>query len=161
MKKARGAHPARRATQQRGCQPQRIDQRPTGRNYHFSRVVPCYRRECVTTGGDPGQGGGPRRGEGRGWAVRCQLGCSSTVQADLTRGKREREGSSVTKKCEYGGQRRGHDFSNADRTDRATQERVQYQRAGLPGQLRRECNTREQGHQGNYFTDSPKLATMY
>jgi len=27
-------------------------------------------------------------------------------------------------------------------------------------QLRRECNTREQGHQGNYFTDSPKLATV-
>ena len=26
-------------------------------------------------------------------------------------------------------------------------------------QLRRECNTREQGHQGNYFTDSPRLAT--
>jgi len=24
-------------------------------------------------------------------------------------------------------------------------------------QLRRECNTREQGHQGNYFTDSPRL----
>jgi len=28
-------------------------------------------------------------------------------------------------------------------------------------QLRRECNTREQGHQGNYYTDSPKLATVY
>jgi len=27
-------------------------------------------------------------------------------------------------------------------------------------QLRRECNTREQGHQGTYFTDSPKLATL-
>ena len=27
--------------------------------------------------------------------------------------------------------------------------------------LRRECNTREQGHRGNYFTDSPKLATVY
>jgi len=24
-------------------------------------------------------------------------------------------------------------------------------------QPRRECNTREQGHQGNYFTDSPRL----
>jgi len=61
--------------------------------------------------------------------------CSSTVQADPTRGKREREGSPVTEKYEHGGQRRGHDFSNADRTDRATQERVQYQRAGPPGQL--------------------------
>jgi len=28
-------------------------------------------------------------------------------------------------------------------------------------QLRRECNTREQGHQGNYFTDSLKLATLW
>ena len=27
-------------------------------------------------------------------------------------------------------------------------------------QLRRECNTRDQGHQGNYFTDSPQLATV-
>jgi len=61
--------------------------------------------------------------------------CSSTVQADPTRGKREREGSPVTKKYEQGRQRRGHDFSKADRTDRATQERVQYQRAGPPGQL--------------------------
>jgi len=26
--------------------------------------------------------------------------------------------------------------------------------------LRRECNTRDQGHQGNYFTDRPKLATL-
>jgi len=61
--------------------------------------------------------------------------CSSTVQADLTRGKREREGSPVTKKYEHGGPKRGHGFSNTDRTDRAPQERVQYQRAGLPGQL--------------------------
>jgi len=27
-------------------------------------------------------------------------------------------------------------------------------------QLNRECNTTEQGHQVNYFTNSPKLATM-
>jgi len=26
-------------------------------------------------------------------------------------------------------------------------------------QLRRECNTREQGHRGNCFTDSPRLVT--
>ena len=37
--------------------------------------------------------------------------CSSTVQADLTRGQREREGSPRTKKYEHGGPRRGHDFS--------------------------------------------------
>jgi len=52
--------------------------------------------------------------------------CSSTVQADLTSGKREREGSPRTKKYEHGGPRRGHDFSNIDRADRASQERVQY-----------------------------------
>jgi len=69
---------------------------------------------------------------------------SSTVQADLTRGKREREGSPKTEKYERGGPKQGHDFSNATvRTE----------------QPRRECNTREQGHQGNYFTDSPKLVT--
>ena len=40
-----------------------------------------------------------------------------------------------TKKYERGGRKQGHDFSYADRTDRTTQERVQYQRAGPPGQL--------------------------
>jgi len=67
--------------------------------------------------------------------VPAKEGRSSTVQADLTRGKREREGSPKTEKYERGGPKQGHDFSNANRTDRATQERVQYQRAGPPGQL--------------------------
>ena len=86
------------------------------------------------------QGGG-----GGGGGSKVPARGSSTVQADLTCGKREREGSPVTKKCEHGGLRQGHDFSNADRT---------------PEQLRRECNTRKQGHQGNYFTNSPWLATV-
>jgi len=60
-----GSHPARRATQQRGCQPHRIDPGPTGRNYRFSHVVPGYRRESVTTGGDPGREGDPRRAKRR------------------------------------------------------------------------------------------------
>jgi len=77
--------------------------------------------------------------------IRClQEGCSSTVQADLTRGKRQREGSPKTIMYKRGELRHGHDF-------------------GMPSvpteQLRRACNTREQCHQGNYFTDSPKLAT--
>ena len=67
--------------------------------------------------------------------VPAKEGCSSTVQADLTRGKREGEGSPKTEKYERGGPKQGHDFSNTDCTDRATQERVQYQRAGPPGQL--------------------------
>ena len=61
--------------------------------------------------------------------------CSSTVQVDLTCGKREREGLPGTKKYEHGGGRPGHDFSNADPTDRATQEGVEYKRAGPAGQL--------------------------
>jgi len=129
-----GSHLARRATQQRGCQPQRIDQGPTERYYHFSLMVLCYRRECVTPGEDPGRDGDPRRGKEEG-AVMCQLGCSSTVEAELMRRKREREGSPETMKCEHGGPRRGHNFSNADRTNRAAQERVQYPRAGPPGKL--------------------------
>jgi len=48
-------------------------------------------------------------------------------------GKREMEGSQKTKKYECGGRSQGHDVSNADRTHRATQERVQCQRAGPPG----------------------------
>jgi len=67
--------------------------------------------------------------------VPAKEGSSSRVQADLTRGKREREGSPTTEKCEHGGWRRGHSFAKADRTDPATPERVQYQRAGPPGQL--------------------------
>ena len=100
-----GSHPVRRATQQRGCQPQRIDQGPTGRNYRASHVVPCYRRESVTTGRDPGREGGPRRGESKGGGSKVPARCSSTVQADLTRRKREREGLLRTKKCEHGGPR--------------------------------------------------------
>jgi len=88
-----------------------------------------YRRRSRTRGRPQ------ERKEEEDGTVRCQLGCSSTVQADPMRGKREREGSPVTKKYEHGGRGRGHDFSNTDRADRATQERVQYQRAGLPGQL--------------------------
>jgi len=68
--------------------------------------------------------------------------CSSTVQADPTRGKREREGSPVTRKYEHGGPRRVTIF----RLPTVPTE-----------QLRRECNTREQGHQGSYFTDSQRL----
>jgi len=51
------------------------------------------------------------------------------------RGKQEREGSPESKKYEYRGRRQGHDFSNANHTDRAAQESVQYQRAGPRGQL--------------------------
>ena len=67
--------------------------------------------------------------------VPAKEGSSSMVQGELTRGKREREGSPKTEKYKRGGQQQGHDFSNADSTDLATQERVQYQRAGPPGQL--------------------------
>jgi len=67
--------------------------------------------------------------------VPAKEGRSSTVQVDLTSGKREREGSPKTEKYERGGPKPGHDFSNADSADRATKERVQYQRAGPPGQL--------------------------
>jgi len=67
--------------------------------------------------------------------VPAKEGRSSTVPADLTCGKREWEGSPKTEMYERGGPKQGHSFSNADRTDRATQERVQYQRAGPPGQL--------------------------
>jgi len=62
--------------------------------------------------------------EAKGGGSKVPARCSSTVQADLTRGKREREGSPRTKKYEHGGPRQGHDFSKADRTDRASQEGV-------------------------------------
>jgi len=78
--------------------------------------------------------------------VPAKEGRSSTVQADLTRGKREREGSPKPRS------------TNAEDRNRVTTFRM----PTVPTeQLRRECNTREQGHQGNYFTDSPRLATVY
>jgi len=55
--------------------------------------------------------------EDRGGGSKVPAGRSSTVQADLTHGKREREGLPRTKKYEHGGRRRGHDVSKADRTD--------------------------------------------
>jgi len=67
--------------------------------------------------------------------VPAKEGRSSTVQADLTRGKWEWEGSPKNEKYECGGPKQGHDFLNTDRTGRATQEGVQYQRAVPPGQL--------------------------
>ena len=98
-------------------------------------MVPWYRRESVTTGEDPGREGDPWRRKCRGGGSKVPAMCSSTVQADLTCGKREREHLPRTKRYEQGGQRRGHDISNADSTGRATQERVQFQRVGPPAQL--------------------------
>ena len=45
--------------------------------------------------------------------VPAKEGRSSTVQADQTRGKREREGSPKTEKYERGGPKQSHDFSKA------------------------------------------------
>ena len=74
----------------------------------------------------------PAEGAGK---VPAKEGHRSTVQADPTRGKREREGSPKTEKYERGRPKQGHSFSKADRTGPTTQEKVQYQRAGPPGQL--------------------------
>ena len=74
----------------------------------------------------------PADGAGK---VPAKEGRSRTVQADPTREKREREGSPKTEKFERRGPKQGHSFLNADRTEPAAQERVQYQRAGPPGQL--------------------------
>ena len=76
--------------------------------------------------------------------VPAKKGRSSTVQADLTRGKREREGSPKPRSTNGEDRNRVRVF----RTPTVPTE-----------QLRRECNTREQGHQGNYFTDRPRLPT--
>jgi len=60
-------------------------------------------------------------------AVRCkQIQCV---------GSGRRKARQTTEKYEHGGRRQGHSFSTADRTDPATQERLQYPRAGPGGQL--------------------------
>jgi len=67
--------------------------------------------------------------------VPAKEGWSSMGQADPTRGKREEEGSPNNREVRTQRTETGHSFSHADRTDPATQERVQYQRGGPPGQL--------------------------
>jgi len=78
-------------------------------------------------------------------AVGCQLGCSSTVQADLTVGTG-----------------RGKAHQKPRSTNREDGDKVTvFPIPTVPTeQLRREANIREQGHQSNYFTDSPKQATV-
>jgi len=88
--------------------------------------------------------GRPREGEEE--RVRCQLGRSSTVQADLTVGCRRAKGRQKPRSA------------SAEDGEKVTIFRM----PTVPTeQLRRECNTREQGHQGNYFTDSQRLASAY
>jgi len=70
---AEESHTAMRATQHRGCQPQWIVLLPTERNYCFSHVVPYYRSESVTTGGNLRLGDRPKE-SGKEEAVRCPLG---------------------------------------------------------------------------------------
>jgi len=62
-------------------------------------------------------------------------GCSSTVQADLTRRKREEEGSPNNREVRTQRTETGSQFFECRPYDPATQKRVQYQRAGPPGQL--------------------------
>ena len=105
-----GSHPARRATQQRGCQPQWIDQGPTGRNYRVSRVVPCYRREWVTTGRDPRPGGRPKQ-------EREQGGGGSKVPAGV-----QQYGASGSNAWEAGeGRLAGHQEVRTRRTETRSQ----------------------------------------
>ena len=65
-----GSNTAMQATQHRGCQPQCIEPLPIETNYRFSHVVPYYRRESVTTGGDPRLGDRRKEME-KEEAVRC------------------------------------------------------------------------------------------
>jgi len=89
------------------------------------------------------QGGGGREGEG---AVRCQLGvavrCKRIYLVQSGRGKA----------C------RGPRSTNTGDRDEVTIFRT----LTVPTEhVRRECNTREQGHQGYYFTDNSNLVTVY
>jgi len=67
--------------------------------------------------------------------VSAKEGHSCTVQADPTREEPEEEGSPNNREVRTRRIETGSRFSHADRTDPATQERVQYQRAGPPAQL--------------------------
>jgi len=57
------------------------------------------------------------------------------VQADLRRGKREKEDSPNNREVQTWRAEMGSQFFESHRTDPATQERVQYQRARPSGQL--------------------------
>ena len=70
-------------------------------------------------------------------AVGCQPGRDVAVRCKRIQrvGSGRRKARQTTEKYAHGGRRRGHSFSHANCTDPATQERVQYQGAGPPGQL--------------------------
>jgi len=70
------------------------------------------------------------------WAdkVPAKEGCSGMVLADPTRGKWEKEGSPNNREVRTQRTGTGSQFLIVDRTDPAALERVQYQRAGPPGQ---------------------------
>jgi len=82
------------------------------------------------------QTGRQAQGEGEGGGSKVPARVRQYGASRSNHGKREKTGLPVTKKYEHRRWRRGHNLSNADRTDQATQEGVQYQRAGLPGLLR-------------------------
>jgi len=110
------------------------------------------RARGATRPGEPLSSNGASNGDG---AVRCQLD-GSKVPA-----KRVKQyGASGPDAWEAGGGKLAKQprSTNTEDGDGVTVFRM----PTVPIlQLRRECNTREQGHQGNYFTDSPKLATVY
>ena len=80
------------------------------------------------------------------WAVRCQLRKDAAVRCKRIQGVGRGSGKARQRP-------RG---TNAEDRNRVMIFRMP---TVLTEQLRRECNTREQGHQGNYFTDSLRLAT--
>jgi len=87
------------------------------------------------------------KGQGSGWGSKVPAG-----EDEVVRYQRTEPGGGEGK----AGQRPRS--TNTEDGDRVTIFRMP---TGPTERLRRECNTREQGHQGNYFTDSPKLATVY
>jgi len=109
------------------------------------------RARGATRRGEPLSSNGASNGDG---AVRCQLD-GSQVPAKWVK----QYGASGSDAWEAGGGRLAKQprSTNTEDGDGVTVCRM----ATVPIlQLRRECNTREQGNQGNYFTDSPKLATV-
>jgi len=109
------------------------------------------RARGATWRGEPLSSNGASNGDG---AVRCQLD-GSTVPEERVK----HNGASGSDPWEAGGGRlaKQQRSTNTEDGDGVTV----FRKPTVPIlELRRECNTREQGHQGNYFTSSRKLATV-
>ena len=125
----------------RDCSCDRRGNRRSGRSI---RGV-TQRGEQLSSGGASYRGSSRVPAEGAD-KLSAKEGHGSTMQVDLTMGR---------------GREKAHQKPRSTNTEDQDEVTIFRMPIVLTEQLRRECNTRGQGHQGNYLTDSQNVATVY